>query len=52
MIGKIIALSRFIFKIADRCLTFFKSLHSINRFVWTEECQIAFRDLVRYLGSP
>lgn len=45
LIGRITVLSRFIYKMVDKCLLFFKSLHSIIDFVWTKESQTSFEDL-------
>ena len=50
--GRIIALSRFISRSAERCLPFFKTLRHANGFSWSDECQQAFEDLKRYLASP
>lgn len=38
LIGRVVALSRFISKMADICLLFFKSLRNITKFVWIKEC--------------
>lgn len=48
--GRITVLNRFISKIADKCLPFFKSLYNITNFVWTKECHVAFEDLKNYLS--
>ncbi|XP_073098834.1 uncharacterized protein [Elaeis guineensis] len=37
--GKIIALSRFIFRSAERCLSFFKILRQTKDFSWPNECR-------------
>ncbi|KAK0579223.1 hypothetical protein LWI29_022984 [Acer saccharum] len=52
MNGMIVALSRFISKLTDRCLPFFKALKHKGDFCWTAECQAAFEDLKAYLQQP
>ena len=47
--GKIAALNRFISKVTDKCLLFFRTLR--KSFEWTDECQKAFEDLKKYLSS-
>ncbi|KAL0407917.1 UNVERIFIED_CONTAM: hypothetical protein Sradi_1726100 [Sesamum radiatum] len=47
---KIVTLSRFISKSAERGLPFFKTLRRIKNFEWTKECQQAFEDLKTYLA--
>ena len=41
------ALNRFVSKVTDKCLPFFKVLK--KAFKWTDECQKAFQDLKVYL---
>ncbi|XP_075665775.1 uncharacterized protein LOC142635518 [Castanea sativa] len=48
--GRVAALSRFVSKVAERCLPFFRTLK--KSFEWTAECQQAFEDLKVYLSSP
>ena len=43
--GMVVALSRFISKLTDRCLPFFKALKHKGDFYWTSECHTAFEDL-------
>ena len=50
--GMIVALSKFISKLTDRCLPFFKALKHKGDFCWTSECQAAFDDLKTYLQKP
>ena len=50
--GWIAALSRFIFRSADKCLPFFKLLKNSTRFVWDDQCEKAFINLKAYLSSP
>ena len=48
--GRITALNRFVSRAADKCLPFFKTLK--QAFAWTDECEIAFQELKRYLSNP
>ena len=48
--GKIAALNRFVSRVTDRCLPFFRTLR--RSFEWTDECQMAFDNLKTYLLSP
>ena len=50
MTGRIAALNRFVSRAIDKCLPFFKTLK--QAFTWTDECEIAFQDLKRYLSNP
>ena len=47
---RVAALSRFISKVTDKCLPFFKTLK--KSFEWTDECQKALEELKAYLVSP
>ena len=47
--GKVAALNRFVSKVTDKCLPFFRVLR--KSFEWTDECQKAFEDLKKYLSS-
>ena len=47
---KIVALNRFVVKVMDKCLPFFRTLR--KSFEWTTKCQQAFEDLKAYLSSP
>src|SRR5438045_1794211 len=49
--GCMVALSRFISRLSDRSLPFFKVLRKHKNFEWTQEAQDAFDDLKRYLSS-
>ena len=50
MIGKIVALNRFVSRATDKCLPFF---HTLKRsFEWTEKCQQVFENLNMFLSSP
>jgi len=48
--GRVATLNRFVSKVTEKCLPFFKTLK--KAFVWTEECQIAFQELKHYLSNP
>ena len=48
--GKIAALNRFVSRVTDKCLPFFRTLK--KSFEWIDECQQAFEDLKVYLSSP
>ncbi|GKV48231.1 hypothetical protein SLEP1_g55056 [Rubroshorea leprosula] len=49
--GCVAALHRFIARLAERCLSFFKALREPKNFQWTDECQQAFDELKQYLAS-
>ena len=49
--GRIAALSRFISKLAERCLPFM-TLQQTKDFSWSDECRQSFEDLKKYLMSP
>ena len=48
--GRIAALNRFVSRVTNKCLPFFKTLKHV--FVWTDECEAAFQELKRYLSNP
>jgi len=48
--GRIAALNRFISRSTNKCLPFFKILR--KAFMWSEECEEAFRKLKEYLTNP
>ena len=48
--GRIAALNRFVSRVTNKCLPFFKTLKQV--FVWTDECEAAFQELKRYLSNP
>ena len=50
LIGRIVALNRFINKAKDKCLPFFKILK--QAFAWTDECEAMFQELKRYMTNP
>ena len=47
---KVATLNRFVSKVTDKCLPFFRTLK--KSFEWMAECQQAFEDLKAYLSSP
>lgn len=49
--GEIVALSRFISRLADRSLPFFMVLRKGDKFEWTEPCQAAFEQLKEFLKT-
>ena len=42
LIGRIAALNRFVSRVTEKCLPFFKTLK--QAFVWTDECEAAFQE--------
>jgi hypothetical protein len=49
--GRLAALSRFISKLGEKALPFYRLLRKIDNFTWTEEAQAAFDDLKRRLST-
>jgi hypothetical protein len=49
--GSLAALSRFISRLAERALSFFKLLRKSSPFSWTEEAEQAFQELKQHLVS-
>ncbi|XP_075658917.1 uncharacterized protein LOC142628761 [Castanea sativa] len=49
LIERITALNRFVSKVTDKCLPFFKTLK--QAFFWTDECVVAFQELKHYLSN-
>ena len=47
---RVAALNRFVSKVMDKCLPFFKTLK--RAFVWTNEYEAAFQELKWYLSNP
>ena len=47
--GRVATLNRFVSKVIDKCLPFFKILR--KAFEWMDECQKAFQDLKVYLTT-
>jgi len=46
------ALSRFISRLGEKGLPFFKLLKASEKFSWTEEANVAFAQLKTFLTSP
>jgi hypothetical protein len=51
LVGCLAVLSRFIYRLAERALPFFKLLRKFRPFVWTNDAEEAFQELKRYLTS-
>jgi hypothetical protein len=49
--GSLAALSRFISRLAERALPFFKLMRGFSPFTWTEEAERAFQEMKQYLTS-
>ena len=49
---RVTALGRFISKLGERALPFFKLMKKKGPFEWTPEADRAFQDLKKYLTSP
>jgi hypothetical protein len=49
--GSLAALSRFISRLAEKALPFFKLLRKSGPFSWTEEVERAFQELKQHLVS-
>ena len=50
--GRVTALGRFISKLGERALPFFKLMKRKGPFEWNLEADRAFQDLKKYLTSP
>jgi hypothetical protein len=50
--GSMVALNRFISRLEERGLPFFKLLKRQDKFQWTEEAERALQDLKHHLQSP
>jgi hypothetical protein len=51
LIGRLVALSRFISKLSEKALPFYRLLRKTDNFMWIEEAQAAFDDLKRRLST-
>jgi hypothetical protein len=51
LIGRLAALSRFISKLNEKALPFYRLLRKTDKFTWTEEAQATFDDLKRRLST-
>src|SRR5215468_4314535 len=51
--GRVVSLSRFVSRLGDKCLPFFKMLRkaTTTEFQWTDECEQAFQELKKYLTN-
>jgi hypothetical protein len=49
--GRLAALSRFISKLGEKALPFYRLLRKTDKFTWTEEAQAAFDDLKHRLST-
>jgi hypothetical protein len=49
--GSLAALSRFISRLAERALPFFKLMRGFGPFTWTDEAEQAFQEMKQYLTS-
>jgi len=52
LIGRMVALSRFVSTGRDKGHPCFQCLRRNSRFIWTRECEEAFLKLKEYLASP
>ena len=50
--GRMAALSRFISKSTNKCVSFFNLLRGNKKFEWTEECEAAFQDIKKHISTP
>ena len=48
--GRVATLNKFISKVTNKCLLFFKVLK--QAFVWMNECKATFQELKHYLSNP
>jgi ribonuclease HI len=51
LIGRLAALSRFISKLGEKALPFYRLLRKTDNFTWAEEAQAAFDDLKRRMST-
>jgi hypothetical protein len=50
--GRLTVLSRFISKLGERMILFFKLLRKFEHFVWTKKAEKAFEEWKRYMTMP
>ena len=50
--GMTTTLNKFIYRSTNRCRPFFQLLHKWKRIEWTEECNLAFEEMKKYLSRP
>lgn len=46
-----VTLNRFMFRLANRCLSFFRLFKKIKFFEWIKECHKTFNELKKHLSS-
>ncbi|XP_065036613.1 uncharacterized protein LOC135672085 [Musa acuminata AAA Group] len=49
--GRIVAISRFLARLGDHCLPFFRALKDPKNFRWTTECEEAFKQVKQRLAD-
>ena len=49
--GRLAMLNRFLSRLGDKCLPFFRALKRSSDFVWTPECEEAFEKLKAHLAQ-
>ncbi|XP_064945551.1 uncharacterized protein LOC135597052 [Musa acuminata AAA Group] len=49
--GRIVAISRFLARLGDHCLPFFRALKDPKKFRWTTECEEAFKQVKQRLAN-
>ena len=52
LVGRVIALSRFVSRATDSSAPFFDVLKGSRNFKWTDKCEQAFQALKEHLGCP
>ena len=50
LVGKVVALSRFVLQATNHCVPFFDMLKGGKKFEWTDKCKQAFQALKDHLG--
>nr|MCH9869572.1 hypothetical protein [Serratia marcescens] len=50
--GRLAALGRFLARLGDKCLPFFRNLKKARKFEWDAECEVAFEAIKAYLSTP
>ena len=52
LMGCMVALSRFVSRLGERAMPFYKLLKKQDKFQWTSEAQQAFEELKEFLTNP
>ena len=52
LVGRVVALSRFISKLGKKALPFYWLMKKADKFEWTPEAEDALKDLKRLLTTP